>query len=444
LGHMECVGMPMCPDALDQSDLEISQEIRKQEAFLREQPIYAAQRRRYGKATGIGKREQLADILYNEMKLPGATRSKKTGKYVLDDNALDALDYLPYIKTFRTLSKLHKIKGTYIDGLRRESVDGRVRGFLQLHNVKSFRSSSDSPNMTNLPSRGMLAKFIKRCVKPKPGHFIVEIDYSALEVHIAACYHKDPTMMEYLESGYDMHSDMSKECFLYDDAWKVANEKQHKLIRNMTKGTFTFAAFYGSTYKSIALGLWRNANKLGLIDHLASKGIAKLGMEFDDEEGKWVEMHSKDAFISHIRAVDKDFWKRRFPVYDAWKDSWYNAYQRNGYFNTLTGFAWWGVEQKNFVINAPVQGSAAHCLLQSIIDIGKEIVCRNMRTELFLEVHDSLLAEVPENELDDYVAMARDIMTTKLRQKWKWLNLDLKVEVEYSDISWADKIPYPH
>lgn len=442
LGDIEVQGMPLCPAALNESGHEIDQKIREESEFLRSQPIYETQRRIFGKSTGIGKREQLARVLYDEMKLPGALRSKKTGKYIMDDDALESFDHIPYIQAFRRLSKLHKIKSTYIDGLRDEIVDGRIHAFLELTKVKSFRGSSNGPNLQNLPSRDANAKYLKQCVKPKPGHYIVEIDYSALEVHISQCYHQDPTMLEYLISGYDMHSDMAKMCFKYDDAWAKENKKLHKSIRTAVKGTFVFAALYGATYKSITMGLWRDAQKLGLVGHLASRGITKQGMEFDGDTGKWNERLEPDALVTHIKAVEHDFWKRRFKVYDDWKTSWYNSYQKRGYFESLTGFTWHGVESKNFIINAPNQGSAFHCLLQSIVDIGKEIKRRKMDSRMFLEIHDSLLAEVPACELHDYVAMATNIMTTKLRQKWPWIILDLKTEVECSPISWWDKVAY--
>jgi DNA polymerase I-like protein with 3'-5' exonuclease and polymerase domains len=80
--------------------------------------------------------------------------------------------------------------------------------------------------------------------------------------------------------------------------------------------------------------------------------------------------------------------------------------------------------------------------LQSIIDIQAEIAKRKMRSRLFLEIHDSILALVHKDELHDYIEMTTAIMTHKLRAKWPWICLDLKVEHEISDQSWADKEPY--
>jgi DNA polymerase I-like protein with 3'-5' exonuclease and polymerase domains len=149
-----------------------------------------------------------------------------------------------------------------------------------------------------------------------------------------------------------------------------------------------------------------------------------------------------DTFVSHIKSVEDDFWGKRYRTYAQWKKDWYREYLAKGYFYNLTGFLWRGVETRNFIINAPVQGSSFHCLLQSIIDIQKEIEERKMLSRPFMEIHDSLLALVPRAELHEYVGMASEIMTTKLRKKWPWLILDLKVEVEVSDVSWSDKVAY--
>jgi DNA polymerase I-like protein with 3'-5' exonuclease and polymerase domains len=146
---MECIGMPLCPDALAASGREIDQKIREESEFLRSQPIYETQRRLFGAKTSITKREQLSRVLYGEMRLPGATRSKKTGKIILDDDVLDTMDSIPYVKVFRRLSKLLKIKSTYIDGLKDEIVNGRIHAFLELSKVKSYRGSSNGPNLQN-------------------------------------------------------------------------------------------------------------------------------------------------------------------------------------------------------------------------------------------------------------------------------------------------------
>lgn len=441
LSRMESVGLPVNPAKLNAAQDEVTAKIRDLSSRLREHEVYSIQRKKFGKDCSLGSREQLAYVLYGHMKLPGATKSE-AGRYKLDENALLALDN-DYVTEFLKLQKLQKLKGTYLDAFSREIVDGRVYGSLNLNTVKSFRGSAEAPNLNNLPSRNVgITRYVKSTICPPEGYYLVEIDYSALEVHVAACYHKDPTMIDNLNTGYDMHTAVSKQCYKYDDAWIADNLKLAKVLRTAAKSDAVFSWFYGNYYVDVALRLWKTAVKTGMVDYLASKGIKRLGLVYDFVEKKWVEQGGPDAMVTHIKSVEHDFWKVRYPDYDQWRRDWYQAYQQKGFFHTLTGFTWWGAEKRNFIINCPIQGSAFHCLLQSIIDIDKEITARKMGSRLFLEVHDSLLAIVPKNELHDFVGMAKEIMTDKLRAKWPWLILPLKVETEVSDVSWFDKVAY--
>jgi DNA polymerase I-like protein with 3'-5' exonuclease and polymerase domains len=283
---------------------------------------------------------------------------------------------------------------------------------------------------------------VKGCVCPPEGYYLVESDYSSLEVHVAACYNKDPTLISYLENDYDMHRAVSKQCYLYEDDFIEKNPKLAKTLRQAAKGDAVFSWFYGNYYKDVTLRLWKTATNSNMIEHLASKGIKRLGLEFDHKEGEWVEIPGPDAFVTHIKNVEDDFWNKRYKVYNQWRKSWFANYAARGFFHTLTGFAWYGVEKRNFVINCPIQGSAFHCLLRSIIDIQAEIKRTAMDAAIACEIHDSIVAIVHKNHLHDYVAMSNHIMTTRLREQWPWIILRLKTEVEVSPVSWADKTAY--
>jgi len=444
LAEMECIGIPISLERLDASEIEVRQNIRELESTLREHPVYEAQRMRFGKETNINSRPQLAHILFHELGVPHLGKSS-SGKYKFDDEVIAELEVPDnihdYLETYRALQKLYKLQGTYIDGLRKETVNGRIHGFINLHSVTTYRGSADSPNLNNLPTRNpLVAKHIKGAIVPTPGFAIVEIDYSALEVHIAACYHKDPTMMHYLESGYDMHSDMAVECFLLEDGYRQANPKKFKQIRQETKSGFVFSAMYGNYHVDMAKQLWKVARKMGLLEHLAAKGITSLGVVPEGEECRVV--YAPNTYVQHIKRVEEAFWGKRFPVYDRWRKDWFRSYCTKGYFETLTGFRVHGVWKRNEVINSPVQGSAFHCLLQAVIDVQAEAKRRGMRSRPILEIHDSMVSEVALDELDDYIAMSTRIMTTSLQAKWKWIIMDLKVEVEVGRDSWYDKTAY--
>lgn len=442
LAKLERTGMPVNVDRLKANAVEINDDIRQLENELRQDEIFRTQRLVFGKDASLGSREQLGYVLFQHMKLPGAKKSPKTGKAIVDDAVLANIN-LPYIDSYRRYQKLLKIRSTYVQPLLRDTVNGRLHGMFGLHNVKSFRGSSDSPNLNNLPTRNKsLSKYVKGSICPPPGYFIVEIDYSSLEVHVSACYHRDPRQLSDLENNYDTHSDVSKQCYKYDDDFIAKNKTLAKTLRQAAKGDAVFSWFYGNYYVDVCLRLWKTAQAQNMIDHLASVGIKRLGLEFDDDAGKWVENHGSDAFVTHIKAVEHNFWNVRYPIYNQWRQDWYRAYCQKGFFHTLTGFGWYGVEKRNFVINCPIQGSAFHCLLQSIIDIQAEIEARKMDAEIICEVHDSILAVVHETQLHDFVAMSNEIMTSKLRAKWPWICLDLKTEVEVSRESWWHKEAY--
>lgn len=432
LTRMEVNGLPIDEPALDRAIADISARIKDQEDQLRAMPEYVEQRKRFGAKCKLGSREQLAHIYYNVMGFPGGKTNPETGKLSLDDEALKELG-TPYAKLYQKTQKLHKLRGTYLLGIKSEVCNGYVHAFFNLHKVVTYRSSSDSPNLQNIPIRDPdIGNIIRGIVRPHDSdNVIVEIDYSALEVHIAACYHRDPTMLEYLESGHDLHKDMAIECFKLD-----AIEKP---IRGQAKALFVFAAFYGDYWASIARNLWYFAEghtmasgKL-LTQHLKEKGISGLGHE---------NAPTSDSFMQHIKTVEGRFWGERFSVYDRWRKDWHREYLRNGFIRTLTGFRIWGVFKRNEVINSPVQGAAFHCLLKSIIELTKRIEKQKMGTKLVVQIHDSLVAVVPRSELEEYIAMANEVMTKWLRQVWPWIIVDLKTEVEVAQESWATKKAY--
>lgn len=107
----------------------------------------------------------------------------------------------------------------------------------------------------------------------------------------------------------------------------------------------------------------------------------------------------------------------------------------------MTGFRLDGVYRRNEVLNYPIQGSAFHCLLWSLIEIQKELDRQRMKTLLVGQIHDSILGDSPPEELDDFLSLSEEVMTKRLLKEWKWINVPLKVEAEVSgvDESWFNK-----
>ena len=422
--------MPIDVAGLDVAIADTCNRIKEMEAELRAMPEYNEQRKRYGARTKIGSREQLADIFYNVMGYPGGKINPETGKLSLDDEALREIN-TPYTQLFQQAQKLHKLRSTYLQGFKSEICNGRIHTFFNLHKVVTYRGSSDSPNLQNIPIRDpLIGKVIRSVIKPHdPNNVIVEIDYSTLEVVIGACLHRDPSMMEYLMTGFDFHRATAQDCFFLGD-------NVPKPLRQMAKVT-NFSLIYGDYFAAIATKLWKSCESeriegVPVHEYLKTKNIRGLGSEHN---------LSPDTFMAHMKGVCDRFWSQRFPVFAKWRNDTWDTYLRNGCLYTKTGFRIHGVFKRNEILNTETQGCAFHCLLRSVIEITKEISRRGMRSRLFCQIHDSILAEVPRTEVDDYIEMANAIMTYKLAAAWPWVILPLKTEAEVGE-NWADKKPY--
>jgi hypothetical protein len=166
---------------------------------------------------------------------------------------------------------------------------------------------------------------------------------------------------------------------------------------------------------------------------LKKKGIRKLGACDPDEDTE------SGTFEYHIKKVEQHFWKERFKVYDAWKKSWFEQYQQEGGFLTLTGFWLDGVMNKKDVINYPIQGSAFHCLLWSLIQLTKKL--QKWKSKIVGQIHDSVIADVHIDELDAYLKLAKSVMTDRLREAFPWIIVPIEIEAEACGLNetWFDK-----
>lgn len=418
LGRAEAHGMRIDTAKLAANQKEARAEIADIDAWMRTQPEFTLQRRRFGVDSNPMSREQLAYVLFGDMGLPYEGARGAKGQYLLDEERLEDIDS-QYARTMSRRAKLEKALSTYLDGLEKEVVYGRVHPFFNLHKIITFRSSCDSPNLQNQPIREeWLARLIRTVFVPDEDQVLVEIDFSGAEVIVAACYHQDPTMIEYLNSGFDLHSAMAAEI------WRLPG-KPPKPVRQEAKGKFVFAEFYGDYYKQVGANLWKSTVELGLQDHLQTVGI-----------------RGREAFIEHIKEVERKFWKQRFPVYDQWRERWWRSYTQRGVCYTHTGFRVWGNHfSRNQIINNPIQGSAFHCLLKSMIEIDRRTRERGMGARCIGQVHDSLLATVPRREVADFTALADEVMTRWLASKWPWLIIPMKIEIEASHENWFSKKP---
>lgn len=423
-------GMRIDTDYVKQAIDDTEKEISLLEQEIRDSDEGKKWIKKYGNKTTFYSDKQLAYVLFKILKYEPVMFTA-SGAAATSAEALEQINSEFVDKIFK-LKKLNKACNTYLKNFLSESVDGILRPFFNLHLVKSYRSSSDNPNFQNIPVRDPLIKeLIRKSFKAREGRRIVEIDYSALEVRIAACYHKDPNMISYIQDKTkDMHRDMAMECFRLDQVTKE--------VRYVAKNMFVFPQFYGSYYASCAPNMWAAIDKLKLTtvdgkplkEHLEEQEIYRLGKEVEPK-----------TFLSHIKHVEDDFWGNRFPVYNQWKKDWYAEYQKKGYFNSLTGFTYSGYMRRNEVINLAVQGSAFHCTLWALINLQDTLERREMKTLIIGQIHDSIVADVPDCELYSYLKIAQNIMTKRLCKAWKWIKVPLEIEAEITPVNgtWFEK-----
>lgn len=414
--------------------------IKKLASKIKDDPVYRTWFREFGQDTNLDSGPQLARILFDILKYPCHHRTE-TGKPATGKEVLAEIDHL-FVKRLVKLKALKKLKATFLEGLRREvTSDGFLHPDLNLHMTKSYRSSSGggdgdgSYNTQNIPSRDADdARTVRRAFIPRPGRVIIENDFSAHEFKIAANVWGDPVMRQYAsDKSKDIHRDMAAKCFLMEP------KQVDKMVRYVGKNGFVFPKLYGSIHKQIARNMWNEigARKLMVGDvpmreHLVSNGIHELGrchMQEDAVAG---------TFEYHIKQVEDQF-AEQFHVFaenceKAWQD-----YRNTGRFDMVTGFRIEGLYTRNALLNYKVQGPAFHCLLWTTIELQKELKRRKMKALLINEIHDCIDADVPVEEVQNYLYLVKEIVEERLPKAWTWLEVPLEIEAEVAEESWADK-----
>lgn len=368
-----------------------------------------------------------------------AQLKKVLGKFVSGDitntdaETLRGLDYdQRFISDFIKVRKQKKLKNTYLKGILRETEGGILHPFFHLHITRSYRSSSSMVNFQNMPIRDMdMGKVIRSTIIPSPGNHLVELDYSGVEVSASCWYHKDPVMLKYVSDPHsDMHRDMGIQIYKLDDLDK--HIKEEKEIRKCSKNSFVFPQFYGSYYVTCTKNLWADISTydLKLRDgtplkrHLSRHGIK-----------------NEKQFEKHIQEVEKDFWGRRFKVYQEWKDATWEAYLKTGKITYLNGFVASGMMRYNQATNLPIQGVAFHALLWSLIRINKKLKAEGWKARIIGQIHDAIIADVPPEELRPFLDMSNKIMTVDLPKEWTFINTPLEIEADYTEVDepWSEK-----
>jgi uracil-DNA glycosylase family 4 len=364
---------------------------------------------------------QMKELLYDILKYDPADL---TGRAKVDADVMNMIN-TPFSNNVLRFRKTYKVRNTYIKSFIRETVGDTMHPGFPLHFVKTYRGSSRNPNFTNIPMRDPQSRRItRRAIKPGPGHQLLDVDYEGAEVCVAACYTQDPELVKYVtDPTTDMHRDEAMEIFM------LGKDQMTKPIRDIGKSQWVFPQFYGSYYANCAKAMWRSAGEQALADglplrrHLRDMGIRRYS-----------------HFESHVEDREHKFWNVKFREYTKWKNHVWKKYERTGYVELLTGFRCSTLMDKKDVSNYPIQGAAFHCLLWSIIQLGRLQRQMGWASMIVGQIHDSMVWDAVPDELAEIKPYIRRVMCEDLREEWPWIIVPLNIEATTSEIdgNWYD------
>ena len=351
-----------------------------------EKDIYAEA----GHEFNINSPKQLGEILFGEMQLPGGKKTK-TG-YSTSASVLEKLepDY-PFVSKILEYRQLAKLKSTYADGLAVYiGEDNRIHGKFNQTITATGRISSTEPNLQNIPVRMPLGREIRKVFIPKEGCVFIDADYSQIELRILAHMSDDKNLIDAYNHSKDIHAATASLVF-------------HVPLEEVTKEQ-------RSNAKAVNFGIVYGISSFGLSNDLS---ISR----------KEAEQYIKDYFIS-------------YPGIKNYLDNSVKEAKEKGYSVTMFGrrrpipeLTSGNFMQRQFgervAMNSPIQGSAADIMKIAMINVAKELKEKDLKSKIVLQVHDELLIEAYENEVEQ----VKDILKRNMEQA-AHLNVPLDVDVQ--------------
>ena len=427
LARAEREGIRVDIEYCEKKKKHLTKKIKHYHSKLKGTKFYTKWESIYGGKTNIYSNYQLSRLLYHIMKIE-PPKTTASGQGSTDDDALNQIN-MPELKIILKIRKLTKVRDTYLHAFVREQYNGYIHPTFHLHTVRTFRSSSSDPNFQNIPKRDKESMQIcRRALLPHPGAMLAEADFSAIEVMISACYHRDPVMLKYLkDKNSDMHANMAKQIFMLDDLDR--SQPAHSTLRTAAKNGFVFPQFYGDYYLNNAMSLAEWV-KLPQAAWGENKGLVLPNGQYISDHFRGNGIKSFQQFVKYVEKVEDDFWNNRFKIYNSWRKAWVKQYRKQGSLKMFTGFTCSGVMRENEIINYPIQGSAFHCLLFTFIELDRIMMQEKWRTKLLGQIHDSIVMNIYPEEFDHVKQTIFNIVNKILPSAWDWITVPLEIDLE--------------
>ena len=381
LANMEIEGIRVDKKVLEEMGTEIKIKL---EIITRDIYNYA------GEEFNLNSPKQLGEILFDKLKLPGAKKNKKG--YATDIDVLKKLTEYPIINKILEYRALAKLYSTYIDGIIstiRE--DGKIHTIYTQTLTRTGRLSSIEPNLQNIPMRSEYGRLIRKAFIPEDNSVILSSDYSQIELRVFAHLSGVNDLINAFKEGVDIHTKTAMDIF------KVPMEGVTKNMRRQAK-----AVNFGILY-----------------------GISSYGLAED------IGIPVKEA---------KEFINKYFKTYPGVKDYMdkeIDEAKRNGYVKTIMNRKRVIEELKSsnymvrsmgerMALNTPVQGSASDILKKAMVEINNIFEKENIKSKMLLQVHDELIFNVYNDEIDKVKDIVYNTMTKVFELK---VPLDVDIEL---------------
>ena len=376
LAKMELAGISLDTDWLSRESVDLENDLRELE-----QKIFELS----GEEFNMNSPKQLGEILFEKLKLDPKAKKTKTGQYSTSEEVLQKLAYkheiIQHILKYRTYQKL---KSTYVDALPSEiePKDNRVHTTFSQTTAATGRLSSLNPNLQNIPIRTARGQQIRGAFVAEEGKKIISADYSQIELRLIAELSGEDNMIKAFQNGEDIHASTASKLF------KIPLDQVDKTQRSQAK-TVNFGIIYGQGAFALAeqTGLSRTEAKQMIDSYYENYPKLKIFMT------EQVEKARKNGFVETILGRKRHL-----------KDINSNNFVVRGH------------AERN-AVNAPIQGSAADIIKVAMIDIDKALSEGGFKTKMLLQVHDELLFEVPEEEIETIKALIKEKMESAVKTK---------------------------
>ena len=341
----------------------------------------------------IASPKQLSHILFEKLSLKTGKKSK-TGLYSTNSDILEELSLQGHIIAEKVLEWRHvaKLKNTYADALPKtiSNEDGRIHTNYSNISTITGRLSSNNPNLQNIPIRSKDGIKIRNSFIAKKGCKLIMADYSQIELRVLASMAKIPNLKQAFINNQDIHA-------------------------------ITASQVFNTPLEEIDSDLRRKAKAInfGIIYGISSFGLAKQ-LKIPKEDAK--------------KYMDQYF--TTYPEIKVFMEKTKEIARKQGFVETIIGRKCFlpEINSKNHIrrsleerlaINAPIQGSAADIIKQAMIDLDSTLNQGNYQSRILLQIHDELIIEAPDNEVEEISSLIQDVM-----ENVKLIDVDLKVDVK--------------